>query len=54
MSNQKEKSPELYLRILDQFPNPVWRSGLDAKCDYFNKSWLEFTGRTIDQEMGDG
>jgi PAS domain S-box-containing protein len=51
MSDNKE---ELYLRILDQFPNPIWRSGIDAKCDYFNKAWLQFTGRTIEQEMGDG
>jgi len=52
MTNQQQK--EQYLQILDQFPNPIWRSGLDAKCNYFNKSWLEYTGRTIDQEMGDG
>lgn len=48
--NQKE----LYLRILDQFPNPIWRAGLDGKCDFFNRGWLEFTGRTIEQEMGNG
>jgi PAS domain S-box-containing protein len=49
-----EIQKELYLRILDQFPNPIWRSGTDGKCNYFNKAWLEFTGRTIEQEMGDG
>jgi PAS domain S-box-containing protein len=32
----------------------VWRSGLDANCDYFNATWLEFTGRTLEQEMGSG
>ncbi len=54
MNNSENNKKELYLRILDQFPNPIWRSGLDAKCNYFNKAWLEFTGRTIEQEMGDG
>jgi PAS domain S-box-containing protein len=45
---------ELYLQIIDQFPNPIWRSGTDGKCNFFNKAWLKFTGRTIEQEMGDG
>ncbi len=45
---------ELYLRILDQFPNPIWRAGLDTKCDYFNTAWLDFTGCKIKQEMGNG
>lgn len=42
------------LELLDNFPALIWRSGVDAKCDYFNQTWLEFTGRGADQEMGDG
>ena len=32
----------------------VWRSGLDASCDYFNETWLAFTGRALEQEVGSG
>src|SRR5690242_3607133 len=42
------------LALLDVLPVLAWRSGRDARCDYFNQAWLEFTGRRLDQEVGDG
>jgi PAS domain S-box-containing protein len=45
---------DFYVRILETFPNPVWRVGTDAKCNYVNQAWLSFTGRALEQEVGDG
>ncbi|MHB1456609.1 MAG: sensor domain-containing diguanylate cyclase [Armatimonadota bacterium] len=43
-----------YKIIVETAPNLIWRSGLDAMCYYFNKTWLDFTGRSFEQEYGDG
>ncbi|HPS29137.1 MAG TPA: PAS domain S-box protein [bacterium] len=32
----------------------VWTSGTDKLCNYFNKIWMEFTGRSLEQEIGNG
>ncbi len=32
----------------------IWTSGTDKLCNYVNCCWLEFTGRTLEQEMGNG
>ena len=32
----------------------IWMSGTDKLCTYFNKPWLDFTGRSIDHELGNG
>ncbi|MCG2594430.1 PAS domain-containing sensor histidine kinase [Ramlibacter sp. XY19] len=43
-----------YRLLVEHAPVMVWRAGLDAKCDYFNQTWLDYTGRTMAQELGDG
>ena len=43
-----------YQTLVEQAPIMIWRCNRDAKCDYFNDRWLEFTGRTLNEELGDG
>jgi two-component system CheB/CheR fusion protein len=43
-----------YRALVENSPVMIWRSGTDALCDYFNDTWLAFTGRTLEQEMGNG
>lgn len=61
---KKETSPislPLVASIDEQFklmanatPVLLWVSGTNKLCFFFNRFWLQFTGRTIEQELGDG
>lgn len=43
-----------YRTLTEQSPILIWRSNTNAECDYFNQRWLHFTGRTLEQELGNG
>lgn len=43
-----------YRAITEQSPILIWRARTDKLCDYFNERWLDFRGRTLEQEFGNG
>jgi len=44
----------LVREVLDAAPMLVWVSGPDKRRTWCNRPWLDFTGRTMQQELGDG
>ncbi|MBC7946366.1 MAG: PAS domain S-box protein [Chitinophagaceae bacterium] len=52
--NALEESEQRFKIIANTAPVMIWMSGTDKFADFFNISWLNFTGRTMSQESGDG
>ena len=48
------ESEARFLEVADAAPVLIWISDVTKKCIWFNKPWLEFTGRSIEQDMGVG
>ncbi len=49
------KESEQHLRNLANSGSAlIWTANTDKQCDYFNQVWLDFTGRTMGQEKGEG
>lgn len=47
-------SESMFHVTTDTAPVMLWMTGCDGLYDYFNHYWLEFTGKTTEQEQGDG
>ena len=52
---EANKESEANFRLFaDTAPALIWISGIDRRCTYVNKPWLDFTGRSLEQELGNG
>ena len=49
-----QESEDRFRTMADATPVLIWMSGEDKLCTFFNKAWLEFTGRKMEQEVGNG
>src|SRR5213080_4889185 len=48
------ESEARFRTVANAAPVLIWMSGPDKLCTFFNKGWLDFTGRTLEQELGNG
>jgi len=48
------ESEERFRLVANKAPVMIWMSGPDKLCTYFNQFWLNFTGRSIHEELGNG
>jgi PAS domain S-box-containing protein len=49
-----KEAHQLFSTVANTSTALVWMSGLDKLCTWFNEPWLKFTGRTMEQEIGNG
>jgi PAS domain S-box-containing protein len=48
------ESEERFRLVANTAPVLIWMSGTDKLCTFFNQGWLSFTGRSMQQELGEG
>jgi PAS domain S-box-containing protein len=51
---QRSSAQERFLALTDSAPVMIWMSGVEALFTYVNPAWLDFRGRVLAQEIGNG
>ncbi|MBX3032716.1 MAG: PAS domain S-box protein [Bdellovibrionaceae bacterium] len=52
--NLIRESERRFRLMADMAPVMIWVTGRDQHCTWCNQCWLDFTGRTLEQEKGTG
>ena len=48
------ESEGMFRRLVNYAPVLIWMSDTSKRCTWFNETWLSYTGRSMEQELGDG
>jgi len=48
------RARDFYLTLFEEFPAMIWRAGADGQFNYFNRAWLAFTGKMVEEQLGYG
>ena len=51
---RRRESEQRFSLVANTAPVMIWMSGTDKLCNYFNEPWLQFTGRALEDELGNG
>ncbi|MGR9108069.1 MAG: bifunctional diguanylate cyclase/phosphodiesterase [Gammaproteobacteria bacterium] len=54
MEAKVQESEERFHTLADSLPVKVWLADMDGHCTWFNRTWLNFTGRSLEEELGYG
>ena len=54
IAREGQLAEDQFRELLSTAPIMIWISGTDAMYSFFNRSWLEFRGRRLEEEMGNG
>lgn len=54
LQQAKRSAEQRFSALANASPAMIWMTGADALHSYFNPAWLEFRGRSLEDELGNG